>query len=82
MAAELHLLLRVARDEPRECPHCGQLAGVEFDVDVGRYRCMRPGCRFKAALQRQIERRRVNMGPPPGVRERRSGRDRRSSTGA
>ena len=67
----------VGTDETRPCPHCGELAGIEFDVAVGRYRCMRPGCRYKAALQRCNERRRIDNGPPLGVPERRSGHDRR-----
>ena len=67
----------VGTDQTRPCPHCGELAGIEFDVAVGRYRCMRPGCRYKAALQRCNERRRIDNGPPVGVPERRSGHDRR-----
>jgi len=40
---------------------------------------LRMGCRYTAALQRQIGRRRDDMGPPRSGRERRSGRDRRTS---
>jgi hypothetical protein len=64
---------RVTLDQPQPCPYCQTIADIEFDIEVDRYLCMRPGCRYKAALERRwFERRRVNS-EPLGNDQRRTG---------